>query len=46
MHEEHLFIDDIEISLPPVFDRFHASERSRECRHCGHRPTWQDRRAR
>jgi len=46
MHEEHLFVEDIETSLPPVFDRFYANDRSRACRACGHVPTWQDRRAR
>jgi 3-hydroxyanthranilate 3,4-dioxygenase len=45
MHEEHLFVEDIETSLPPVFDRFYANDRSRACRACGHVPTWLDRRA-
>jgi 3-hydroxyanthranilate 3,4-dioxygenase len=34
LHEEHLFVEDIEESLPPVFERFYADVRRRTCRNC------------
>ena len=36
LHEEHLFVADIETSLPPVFERFYGDLRRRTCRQCGH----------
>ncbi len=36
LHEEHLFVEDIEESLPPVFERFYADVRRRTCRNCSH----------
>ncbi len=35
LHEEFLHVSDIERDLPPVFERFYASEAHRRCRACG-----------
>jgi len=35
LYEEYLHISDIVAQLPPVFDRFYASESNRTCTHCG-----------
>ena len=42
LYEEYFELKDIELDLPPVFDRFYASEEHRTCSACGHlnpRPT-------
>jgi 3-hydroxyanthranilate 3,4-dioxygenase len=36
LHEEHLFVEDIETSLPPVFERFYGDLRRRTCKQCGY----------
>lgn len=35
LHEEFIHLQSIERDLPPVFDRFYASEEKRTCVHCG-----------
>lgn len=35
LYEEYLYISDIVGQLPPVFDRFYASEKNRTCEKCG-----------
>ncbi len=35
LYEEFLYVDDIVGQLPPVFDRFYASEKNRTCKRCG-----------
>ena len=35
LHEEFLHVSDIVTDLPPVFERFYASEAARTCRRCG-----------
>ena len=35
LYEEYLYIDDIVEQLPPIFDRFYATEEHRRCDHCG-----------
>lgn len=35
LYEEYLYVDDIVGQLPPVFERFYASEANRTCEHCG-----------
>ncbi len=35
LHEELIELTDIEQQLPPVFDRFYASQERRTCPHCG-----------
>ncbi len=35
LHEEFIHLQNIERDLPPVFDRFYASEERRTCAHCG-----------
>ena len=36
LYEEYFELKDIEVDLPPVFDRFYASEEHRTCSACGH----------
>jgi len=36
LYEEYFQLEDIEVDLPPVFDRFYASEQNRTCAACGH----------
>ena len=36
LYEEYFELKDIELDLPPVFDRFYASEEHRTCSACGH----------
>ncbi|QOW18614.1 3-hydroxyanthranilate 3,4-dioxygenase [Lysobacter ciconiae] len=36
LYEEFFHLQDIEIDLPPVFDRFYASTEHRSCGQCGH----------
>ncbi|MGY0632918.1 3-hydroxyanthranilate 3,4-dioxygenase [Luteimonas sp. A478] len=36
LYEEYFQLQDIEVDLPPVFDRFYASEGNRTCDACGH----------
>jgi len=35
LHAEYLHISNIETQLPPVFERFYASEAKRTCQQCG-----------
>lgn len=35
LYEEYLYVDDIVGQLPPVFERFYASEAHRTCERCG-----------
>lgn len=35
LYEEYLHVSDIVRQLPPVFDRFYASEANRTCEECG-----------
>lgn len=35
LYEESVYVDDIVSQLPPIFDRFYASEQNRRCDHCG-----------
>lgn len=35
LHEEYFHLEDIEAQLPPVFERFFASEENRTCKRCG-----------
>ena len=35
LYEEYLYVDDIVGQLPPVFQRFYASEANRTCERCG-----------
>jgi 3-hydroxyanthranilate 3,4-dioxygenase len=35
LHEEFLHVSDIVTDLPPVFERFYASENARTCKRCG-----------
>jgi len=35
LHEEHLQVSDIVKQLPPVMDKFYASEELRTCKNCG-----------
>ncbi|MDJ0917078.1 MAG: 3-hydroxyanthranilate 3,4-dioxygenase [Woeseiaceae bacterium] len=35
LYEEFIQVSDIVKQLPPIFDRFYASEQNRTCRHCG-----------
>ena len=35
LYEEFLHVSDIVEQLPPVFDRFYASEANRRCEQCG-----------
>ncbi len=35
LYEEFLYVDDIVAQLPPVFERFYASEANRTCGRCG-----------
>ena len=36
LYEEFFHLQDIEVDLPPVFDRFYASTEHRSCAQCGH----------
>ena len=36
LYEEFFYLQDIELDLPPVFDRFYASLEHRSCQQCGH----------
>ncbi|MEN1926903.1 3-hydroxyanthranilate 3,4-dioxygenase [Luteimonas qiangzhengi] len=36
LYEEYFPLENIEVDLPPVFDRFYASEDKRTCSACGH----------
>ncbi len=35
LYEEYLYIDDIVGQLPPIFERFYASDEHRRCDRCG-----------
>ncbi|MEM6512082.1 MAG: 3-hydroxyanthranilate 3,4-dioxygenase [Pseudomonadota bacterium] len=35
LYEEYVHLNDIVGQLPPIFDRFYASEENRTCRNCG-----------
>ena len=35
LYEEYLYVDDIVGQLPPIFERFYASEDHRTCEQCG-----------
>jgi 3-hydroxyanthranilate 3,4-dioxygenase len=35
LYEEHVYVDDIVEQLPPIFERFYASEKKRTCDECG-----------
>lgn len=35
LYEEFLYIEDIVVQLPPIFDRFYGSKANRSCNHCG-----------
>ena len=35
LYEEYLYVDDIVGQLPPIFERFYASEEHRTCEQCG-----------
>ena len=35
LYEEYLYISDIVGQLPPIFERFYASEENRTCKKCG-----------
>ncbi|MBT8100264.1 MAG: 3-hydroxyanthranilate 3,4-dioxygenase [Gammaproteobacteria bacterium] len=35
LYEEFLYIEDIVLQLPPIFDRFFSSKKNRTCTRCG-----------
>ena len=35
LYEEFVYVDDIVSQLPPIFERFYASEEHRTCKKCG-----------
>jgi 3-hydroxyanthranilate 3,4-dioxygenase len=35
LYEEYVYVSDIVADLPPIFDRFYASEANRTCARCG-----------
>lgn len=35
LYEEYMYIDDIVLQLPPIFDRFYGTKKHRTCTRCG-----------